>query len=115
MQIWAPGKHYKFGHTVEFGGEKYQVLKTHTSDDEAKPGSAPALYGKPDKFAQVGAGWYETDGLMGSDMEVEARRARAQPPSAQGNLTPRPENWPDAPQKEHKAWWGALTKYFSGA
>ncbi|KAI0293642.1 hypothetical protein B0F90DRAFT_1821994 [Multifurca ochricompacta] len=98
LNKWQPETLYKLGHTVQFEGEKYQVLKKHVSSvsinsclplrrmlclfkgrfnrvgqSDKTPLNCPELYGIPDKFALSGAAWYESNGLMGSDWDIKRR------------------------------------------
>jgi hypothetical protein len=73
LNEWQPDTPYKVGHTIQFEGEKYQILKKHVSSSEKTPRNSPDLYGIPDKFALSGAAWYESNALLGSDWDVERR------------------------------------------
>lgn len=73
LNEWHPDTPYKLGHTIQFEGEKYQVLKKHVSSSEKTPQNSPDLYGTPDKFALCGAAWYDSNALLGSDWDVERR------------------------------------------
>ncbi|KAI9451183.1 hypothetical protein BJY52DRAFT_128863 [Lactarius psammicola] len=72
LNVWRPDTPYKLGHTIQFEGEKYQILKKHVSSSEKTPRNSPDLYGIPDKFTLNGA-WYDSSALMGSDLDVERR------------------------------------------
>ncbi|KAI9438124.1 hypothetical protein H4582DRAFT_2076733 [Lactarius indigo] len=73
LNEWQPDTPYKLGHTIQFEGEKYQILKKHVSSSEKTPRNSPDLYGIPDKFALCGAAWYDSSALMGSDLDVKRR------------------------------------------
>ncbi|KAH9173943.1 hypothetical protein EDB89DRAFT_1955872 [Lactarius sanguifluus] len=71
LNEWKPDTPYKLGHTIQFEGEKYQILMKHVSSREKTPRNSPDLYGIPDKFAANGGAWYESNALLGSDWDVE--------------------------------------------
>ncbi|KAH9060293.1 hypothetical protein EDB87DRAFT_625101 [Lactarius vividus] len=73
LNEWQPDTPYKLGHTIQFEGEKYQILKKHVSSSEKTPRNSPDLYGIPDKFALCGGAWYDSSALMGSDWDVKRR------------------------------------------
>ncbi|KAH9026587.1 hypothetical protein EDB85DRAFT_1970407, partial [Lactarius pseudohatsudake] len=72
LNEWKPDTPYKLGHTIQFEGEKYQILMKHVSSREKTPRNSPDLYGIPDKFAAIEP-WYESNALTGSDWDVERR------------------------------------------
>ncbi|KAH8986409.1 hypothetical protein EDB86DRAFT_2248789 [Lactarius hatsudake] len=72
LNEWKPDTPYKLGHTIQFEGEKYQVLIKHVSSREKTPRNSPDLYGIPDKFFATEP-WYESNALTGSDWDVERR------------------------------------------
>jgi len=73
LNEWQPDTPYKLGHTIQFEGAKYQILKNHVSSSEKTPRNAPDLYGTPEKFSVCVEPWYESNALMGSDWDVERR------------------------------------------
>ncbi|KAI9451172.1 hypothetical protein BJY52DRAFT_128717 [Lactarius psammicola] len=73
LNEWQPDTPYKLGHTIQFEGEKYQILKKHVSSSEKTPRNSPDLYGTPDKFALCGGAWYDSSALLGSDLDVKRR------------------------------------------
>lgn len=73
LNEWQPDTPYKLGHTIQFEGEKYQILKKHVSSSEKTPRNSPNLYGIPEKFALCGGAWYDSSALMGSDWDVKRR------------------------------------------
>ncbi|KAH8986420.1 hypothetical protein EDB86DRAFT_2249511 [Lactarius hatsudake] len=73
LNEWQPDTPYKLGHTIQFEGEKYQILKKHVSSSEKTPRNSPNLYGIPEKFALCGGAWYDSSALMGSDYDIKRR------------------------------------------